>query len=169
MPLITYNPTNNQTPDATLGGSAVTSPSNTGHGLTQAISSGGGSVSESIRWFGVPAVGGQMQSATLKIGYNITGSRSGPGGTGGNGYTLSYSLNGGAGWTNVVSKTNFFSSESGTISVALSVTQDLTQVQVREKSSASTGDVSDNAEMDSTTSGVRIEVVTYNAQAIVMM
>jgi hypothetical protein len=109
-----------QTPDAGLGGLAVTGITNTGHASTSTSSSAdapppSGSASDSdsksARWFGLPNVSGQRTSVRLKFSWNISGSCNAHGGLGGsdpqiNGvassscsFSLQYSLNGGSSWT----------------------------------------------------------------------
>lgn len=78
MSVAIRQPTSNQTPDATLGGAAVTSVSNTGHGSTvtasSAVSSASDADEKSARWFGLANVGGQRTSVRLKLSWTTDGS-----------------------------------------------------------------------------------------------
>lgn len=167
MALITKNPTANQSPDATLGGSAVVSPTNTGHAATNAIISGIDSQLFSCRWFSVQDVGGQRKSVTLKVTHLSSGSVSG---TGTNRFTLSYSTNGGSAWTDIVDRVNYTTTQGPTVaSVTLAVGQDLTQVQVRDLISATGIDAGDTANAEVTISDIKVEVVTVDQGVITMM
>jgi hypothetical protein len=113
-------PTSNQTPDAGLGGLAVTGITNTGHASTSTSSAANASApsgsandsdSKSARWFGLPNVPGQRTSVRLKFSWNVSGSCDAHGGQGGSdpqidgnassscSFGIEYSLNGGSSWT----------------------------------------------------------------------
>src|SRR5262245_49502070 len=137
MALITAQPTANQSPDPGQGGLSVTSPTNTGHASTQSTALDlADSEQRTCIWTGFSAVTGQIQTVTLKIDHTSSGGLTGIGAN--NGFTLDYSLNGGGAWTNAVTRTHFTASQGPTtFSVALSPTQDLTQVRVRDSINAS--------------------------------
>lgn len=124
MGLAIIQPTANQTPDATLGGLAVTGITNTGHGETSTSSSANAlapfgnasdSDSKSARWFGLSNVSGQRTSVRLKFSWSASGSCDANGGQGGSdpqidgtassscSFGVEYSLNGGSSWTTHVS------------------------------------------------------------------
>jgi len=165
--MITVNPTSNQSPDATLGGLAVTTPSNTGHALTQTVSNDGGSTTKTIRWFSFPVVNGTKKLVTLKIDHNTEGVLVGGGAL--NDYLLEHSTNGGSSWSTTVHRANLTSQVVATVSVPLSVGQDISQVQVRETNFAFTVDPGESAQVASTTSNVRVEIEFVNQAIIVMM
>jgi hypothetical protein len=169
MPLYTYNPTANETPDATLGGVAVTSPTNTGHASTSASASGAGAAqTKSCRWFTFPAFTGQVKTMTLKITHSSDGSVIGP--TAGNLLFIDYSLNNGSSWVNAVSRSGFTGAQGPTtFSVALSATQNTTQVQVRDDLFAESDDVGDSAEATATVSDIKLEIETVDGGLLVMM
>lgn len=157
MVLLISQPTNNQTPDATLGGLAVTSPTNTGHASTGTSASGGASQNKSCRWFAFQSVLGQKTAITLKIDHTSSGTLVGAGAS--NAFTLSYSLNGGGSWTNAVVRTNFTSAQGPTtFSVALSVGQDISQVQVRTFYQTSTASELETASVTAAISNIKLEV-----------
>lgn len=168
MSLYTYNPTANQSPDATLGGLAVTSPTNTGHASsTASCSDAGGSQSKSCRWFTFPAFTGLKKSVTLKFDHTTDGALSGPGAS--NSYQVDYSVNGGSNWTNAVLRQNYAGAQGPTTaSVTLSATQDLTAVQVRDFFAVSTTDAGESASATATIANVKLEVVTAEVGVLVM-
>lgn len=153
MPTSTSEPTSRETPDATLGGSQVSAPSNTGHGSTT-VSPG----VKTCRWFAFQGANGVVTAITLKITHSSNGTLSGA--TAENSFTVSYSLNGGSSWTDAVARTNFTASQSGTFSVALSASQNISQVQVRDNIVASELDVGDTATVSATVSAIRLEITT---------
>jgi hypothetical protein len=169
MALSTYNATSNTTPDQG-GTSAVTSPTNTGHASSQSASIDLlDSDALSCRWQSFPAgPGGQISSVTLKVDHTSSGGLVGAGAN--NAFTLEYSLNNGSSWNTAVSRTRFTASQGPTtFSVALSVGQDLTQVRVRDLISTSTVSDGETANCAATIANIKIEVVTIDAAAIVMM
>lgn len=156
MGSFTIIPTNNQSPDATLGGDAVDSPTNTGHTLTSVdVADPVLAESKSCRWFGFRSTPTLIRR-TLKIEHSSDGTLTGIGRT--NGFTLSYSLNGGGSWTNAVARTNFTGSQSGTFSVDLDASQDTSQVQVRDLLEATCG-ITSSASASATISNIRIELI----------
>lgn len=160
MPLYTYNPTSNTTPDQG-GTNAVTSPTNTGHASSQATAADlADSEALSCRWQSFPAgPGGQISSVTLKVDHTSSGSLTGVGAN--NAFTLEYSTNGGGAWNGAVSRTHFTASQGPTtFSVALPVAQDLTQVRVRDVISASTVSNGETATCTATIANIKIEVQT---------
>lgn len=167
MALYTYNPTSNTTPDQG-GTGAVTSPTNTGHASSSSTSSDlGDSDAISCRWQGFPVSAGQISSVTLKVDHTSSGALTGIGAN--NAFTLEYSVNGGGAWTGIVSRTHFTASQGPTTaSVALSTSQDLTQVRVRDLISTSTVSNGESASCTATIANIKIEVVTVDAATLVM-
>lgn len=166
--LITVNPTANETPDAILGGAAVTSISNTGHGSTSTSAAGGGSTVKSARWFTFTAVAGQKLSIVLKIDHTSSGLLAGPSPS--NQFTLEYSLNGGGAWLPAAARSDFTDAEGPTtFSTNLSVTQDISQVQVRVLYQADTTDPTDTAGVVATIANITLEVTTQDGPVITLM
>jgi len=164
----TVQPSNNQSPDATLGGLAVTTPTNTGHASTTASCSGASGVqTKSCRWFGLSNIGGQRSSVTLKFDHTTSGALTGAGAS--NSYQVDYSLNGGGSWTTALLRQDFTSSQGPTTaSIALPVAQDVSLVQVRDFFSVVTTDAGESASAMSTIAAIKVEVLTVEA-AIAMM
>lgn len=160
MGAFVVQPTNNQSPDATLGGLAVTTPTNTGHASTTASCSGAaGSQTKSCRWFALPNVAGQRLAVTLKITHTTSGALTGAGAF--NSYQVDYSTNGGGIWNTAVLRQSFTTSQGPTeFSVALSLTQDISQVQIRDFFSVTTQGAGESASATATISGIKVEVVT---------
>lgn len=167
MAFITVNPTANQSPDATLGGLAVTAPTNTGHSSTVTSASGGAAQTKSCRWFSFQNVGGSKSAITLKVDHTTAGALAGP--SPNNFFALDYSVNNGGSWVNAATRSGFTSSQGPTtFSVALNVTQDITQVQVRVDYFAETFDIGDSASVTATIASIKLEVVTIDVSPIVM-
>jgi hypothetical protein len=167
MALITKQPTSNTTPDATLGGLAVTTPSNTGHASTVTSASGaGGSGEKSCLWSGFTAASGTIVSVTLKIDHLSAGSITGGSS---NSLLLEYSLNAGGSWTTAVTRSNFTASQgTSTFSASLSVGQTLSDVRVRVDYLCDSNDPGDAASITATISNIRIEVVTSGSGSPVL-
>ncbi len=158
----------NTTPDATIGGLAVTTPSNTGHASSTAVAVGATTQTKSCNWSSFPAAPSGAVTVTLKVGFTRTGSLSDGGVATSNQFLVEYSTNGGGAWTTLRNDTQVTSSSSGTDSATLSTSQDLTQVQVRDKLFA--GSVGgESASLTATVSGIQIEVVTQDGQLVVML
>ena len=98
--LITSNPTANESPDATLGGLAVTTPTNTGHASTTSSAVDGAAQTKSCRQSAFQAVSGVKIAITLKIDHTSSGALSGAGAS--NLFRVQYTLNGGSNWTTAV-------------------------------------------------------------------
>jgi hypothetical protein len=163
MSLVTRQPTSNTTPDPVQGGLAVTIPSNTGHANTSVSAAGddlGVSQEKSCIWQGFAAApSGTKVSVTLKITHTSQGSISGFSAT--NQFRLEYSLNGGGAWSIAVLRINMTTSQGPTVfSVALPLSQDLTQVKVRDFIQATALNIGHSAAADATISDIKIEVVT---------
>ena len=159
MPTQVVNPTSVENPDVGQGGNAMTSATTTGHASSTATGSSGNSETKSCEWSGFPAVGGTITSVTLKIDHTSSGTLTGP--TPGNEFALEYSVNGGGAWLSAVSRTSYTSSQGPTtFSVALSTSQDLTSVRVRDHIRGVSADPADIATASATISSIRIEVVT---------
>jgi hypothetical protein len=166
--VVTVNPTSNQSPDATLGGSAVTTPTNTGHASTTTTASGaGGSAEKSCRWFAFQAVGGTITAITLKIDHTSSGTLSG---SASNSFILDYSLNGGSNWTNAVTRSNFTSSQGPTtFSVGLSAGQDISQVQVRVDYLCDSTEAGDSASITATIANIKLEVTVQDQPPVIVI
>jgi hypothetical protein len=171
MAFTVRTPTSNTSPDPGQGGNAVNSPSNTGHASTSCIAIGddiGASEEKSCIWTSIASISGVIISKTLKITHTSSGGIGGASAT--NQFTLEYSLNGGGSWNTAVSRINMTTSQGPTVfSVALSVGQDLTQVQVRDFIQATAFFSGDSASASATISDIQVEVVTQDAQVIVLM
>lgn len=163
MSIVIRQPTSNQTPDPGQGGDAVTGATNTGHASTTAGAVDGGVQSKTCKWTGFQAVGGQILSVTLKVDWSESGSTEG----GGRQFTCDYSLNGGSSWLNLFNHSPL-AVASGTAQVALSVNQDLTQVQVRDFLEATAIPEAVEA-VTGSISNIKIEVTTVDAQVIAIM
>lgn len=167
MALVVSQPTANQSPDATLGGLAVTTPSNTGHASTVTSSSGIDDDEKSARWFTFQAVTGTINAITLKIDHTTNGSI---GGSGSNQFVLEYSLNAGSSWTTAATRLNFTSSEGPTtFSVALSAAQDISQVEVRVDYLTGGADVGDSASITATIANIKLEVTVQDRAAPIVI
>src|SRR5262245_30047985 len=170
MPLITLNPTSNTTPDPGQGGSlAVTGASNTGHASTTATKTGAGSQTKSCLWSGFPsAPAGQILAITLKVDWIQNGSLTDGGVSTSNLFEIDYSINGGSTFPLLKQDTLIQSSSSGISSVSLSISQDLTQVRMRDTLTA-TGVAGETASVTATASSIRIEVQIADNQPIIQM
>lgn len=166
MRIVTVNPTSNTTPDPAQGGSAVTGASNTGHGSTTASKTGPGIQDKTCIWTGFPSVVGQIQAVNLKFDWSENGSVVG---FAGNQFQTQYSLNGGGSWNTVFNHTNITSSTSSNSTVSLSVSQDLTQVQVRDFLEGLGGDPGETGSVTASVSNIRLEVQVADSPLIVMM
>lgn len=165
-------PTANESPDTTngiAGDVAVTTPSNTGHASTTATFGGGtGSTIKSCRWstFENILVGNRL-SVKLKVTHTSSGDdTTDPPFTGGNSnrFQLQYTLNGGGVWNNIVDRIDFESSQGPTeAEITLPLTQDLTQVQVRDILTASGALSVDPVSVTATISNIKIEVTVADA------
>jgi hypothetical protein len=165
MPLFTINPTANETPDATLGGGAVSGATNTGHTSTLTPASGGSSSRKSARWFSFVPIAGTISAITLKIDHTSSGALSGPTPT--NQFTLEYSTNGGGAWNPAASRTNFVGAQGPTtFSVGLAISQNVAQVQVRVLYDAGTTDIGDSASITATIANIKLEVNTVDSFAL---
>lgn len=169
MALVTLNPAANTTPDVAQGGVAVTGNTNTGHASTVASAVGAGSQTKSCIWTGFPAApGGTITAVTLKVGFTRTGLLSDGGAGTSNRFRLQYSTNSGGAWTSLRDDTLIETPVSGTDSVSLSTSQNLTTVQVRVLLVAS-GVPGESASVTATVSDIRIEVVTAGRAQMIAM
>lgn len=163
-------PTSNTSPDPGQGGSAVTSPTNTGHASTSSVAIGddiGVVQDKTCIWQSFSAVSGQVLSATLKITHTSTGLVSGASAS--NQFVLEYSLNGGGSWSTVVSRVNMASSQGPTVfSVALSPSQNLSQVRVRDFIRATAVTSGDTATATVTISDIQIEVLVSQERGVMI-
>jgi len=166
--ITTLIPTANQTPDATLGGLAVTGASNTGHSSTSAVASNGAFQAKSCRWHTFQSVSGQIRAITLKFDHTSTGSLIGGGSF--NQFEVDYTLNGGGAWTTAVLREAYtFAQGPTTASIPLSATQDISQVQVRDLIVASTTDLGENAAATATMANIKLEVEFFQTGVVAMM
>ena len=141
-------PTGNQTPDAGQGGIAADAANNTsGSASTNLFGDGiiGSSELKSCRWFSFQSPLPPLPlSSALKLTYSGSGSLSG--GLVDNNFRLQYTLNGGGAWITILEQTNFNGAIGPTVfSLPLSLAQDLTQIQIRVRESASGFNVGDLA------------------------
>ena len=163
MALTVRQTTSNTTPDPAQGGNAVTGATNTGHASTTTTQGGVGTASKTCLWTGFAAApSGTITSVTLKVDWIQNGSLSDGGVSTSNRLVIGYSINGGGAWTSLRDDTQVETSLSGTSSVALSTSQNLTTVQVRDLLVAG-GVPGESASVTATVSGIRIEVVTVDA------
>jgi hypothetical protein len=168
MGLVTKLASSFQSPDPVLSGSAMTNTTTSGHDATATSGSGGSSLTRSASWSGFTAAAGQIISAVLKFDVTSSGTLVGPSPS--NELTIESSINGGSSWVVATQRLNFTASQGpSTVTVSLSVGQDLTQVQLREKARAVSVDPADTAIVNSTVANIKIEVVTADPQGGVMM
>jgi hypothetical protein len=164
MPTTILQPTANTTPNGS--GSAVTSPSNTGHGSTFTSDPiGPGNAVKTCRWSGFASAGAIVTSMRLQFSWGIT---AGSVTDGGNSFAVEYSLNGGSNWISAVSRADVTDPDSGSVDIALPTSQDATQVQVRDNLTATAAGAP--ATITASVSGIQLEVITQaSAQLLVMM
>lgn len=154
MPDQTLNPTVNTTPD--IGGtSAVTSPSNTGHGSTTCFPSGGNTVERTCRWSAFQSASQQPSKITLLVDWTENGA---VGGAGSNAFSIDYSTNNGSSWTGLLAHSNVSASNNGTASVSLSPSQNISQIQVRDDLVADRPTTPDTASITCSVSSIRLEI-----------
>jgi hypothetical protein len=159
MATVNTNPTTATTADPGQGGVAVTGAVNTGHASTQSLKSGAGATTKTCMWNGFSSVAGTITSVILKVDWIQNGSASdGFVGTA-NQFTIDYSINGGGAWLSLRNVSQIGALTSGTSTVTLLTSQNLTQVRVRDALIA-TGVLGETAEVTATISNIRIEVVT---------
>lgn len=151
------NPTSNDSPIAanpffyTIN-SAMTTPTNTGHAATTiGCATDFDTDGNTQQWYNFANIAG-VNNKVLKINYNTIHTVGNNQGTAQN--VFEYSLNNGSAWNAWLTLTN--SSQSGTLTQALSAGQDMSQVRVREGISGF-GPLSSTRQMSSTVSNVRIE------------
>lgn len=169
MAAITIQPTANTTPDAGQGGIAVTGNVNTGHGSTVTSQAGAGTQTKSCIWTGFPSVGGPLRSVTLKFDWTETGAVNIGTGSAANEFRVEYSINGGGAWNTVFTHADVVAPTTSSSQVTITLPQDTTQVQVRDRMQATaTADISDSASITTTVSNIRLEVVTVDGALIVM-
>lgn len=146
-------PTSNTTPDPGQGGSAVSTPTNTGHGST--IVSSSGTNLKTCLWtiFQLPA--STPSKIKIKASFSQNGTVTGP--NAGNDFLIEYSLNGGGSWNVLHSASDITSSSSGTVEAVLTATQDISQVRVRDNLSAFLLN-GDSASLTASVSDIQLEV-----------
>lgn len=198
MSVVTRQPQSNTTPDQ-VGTLAVEGISNTGHTITTAsvsvigsapFGSDSDSQDKTARWSNFQGVGASIVSAVLKFDWEISGNAAvddgGDGGVASSSALVSieYSVNGGSGWTGLVSDScsgfapgiggDSFSS-SGSVSQNLTLPVDITQVQVKDSMTANasaTGgeslDATASADASITISNIEIEITTSDGGVIIL-
>lgn len=154
-------PTANESPDSSqiVGDLAVTSPTNTGHASTQALADVPSETeTRTCRWFTFQNLaGGIRTSVKLKVTHTCNGNSSGAP-INSNFVKIEYSTDNGSNWTTLFSRLDFNTSEGPTTEeVSLSLTQDLTQVQVRSQVNAAAAS-SPPVNATLTISNIKIEV-----------
>jgi hypothetical protein len=165
MPNLTVNPTANSTPDVGQGGISVTGNSNTGHDST-VTATANALVTKSCIWTGFPSVGG-VASARLKFDWTEAGTVNEGTGFATNEFRIQYSLNGGGVWNTAILHNDVIAPNSGSFDLLLNLPQDISQVQVRDRMQAeASADISDSANITTTVSNIRIEVVTRSAKIL---
>lgn len=146
--IYTRQATSNESPDTSGGGgTAVSSPTNTGHALSEANA---GDVLKSCRWRNFPSVVGFKKSITLKLFWEENANLDV-----GNFFEVDYSLNGGSSWNLGFIHNNVAAPGSGTFSQSISTSQDIGLIQIRDVFSAN-GAGTDQIFI--TISNVRLEV-----------
>ncbi|HEY9432819.1 MAG TPA: Ig-like domain-containing protein [Blastocatellia bacterium] len=149
--VVTVNPSANQTPDPGQGGLAVNGNINTGHGSTIAGASNGRVQSKSCKWTGFQSVSGQITAITLKFEWSADVDIF-------SFFRTEYSIDGGSNWVTVFQLQGTGAS-SGSESVMLSPSQNISLVQVRDKLTAA-APVGEAAGVAVSISNIRIEVET---------
>lgn len=185
MPTIVREPQDNETPDATLGGNAVTGVSDTGHASTVTPSSantGSDSDEKSARWFGLENYGGFRISVRLQLSWTASGIASavddGEGGTasGSATFTLEYTVDGGDNWTEIVTDNataeapgtpdaDFTNNDSADIALSSDVDLSLVEVRGDYTTSAASSGLGNNGSASVTVvvSGIQVEIVAPDA------
>jgi hypothetical protein len=201
MPTQNLNPTVNTTPDqgGTLGVSGIT---NNGHSNTlteaSAIDTGpGGSENNtqqrSARWSSFQAGPSGILSLKLKLDWTVNGAVSADSDPAGGAssssiqFLIEYSLNNGGSWTQALLRTRNASAsggsfdddsidESGSIDIALSPSQDISQVQVRDFMEAhaqatapTAGFATASASITTNISGIKLEARTQDPHMIIVL
>jgi subtilisin len=178
--VVTVYPGAYQTPDPGRGGNAVTSPSNTGHGETNAyiLSETGTTLVKSCRWSAFQPVSGQITRITLKFdwlanGYVRTYTDSNPGdsASASASFGILYSTDNGSSFTTAIIRAEssliYLSSEykpfsdSGSFSVDLPAGTPINQILVSDAlslSASETGEGNAEASVNATVWNIRLEV-----------
>lgn len=153
--LVIRNPTINTTPDPGQGGLAVTGNTNTGHGSTTSSAANGSTQTKTCNWSSFQSTAGLVIGLKLKVSWSVDGSLTN-GGT--SLFLISYSINGGSSWINLVVKDNPINLDSGTSEVVLSIGQNISQIQVRDSIQADAALAGDAASITASVSDIKIEV-----------
>lgn len=141
-----------------FGSGTVTNLTAVGHDAS-AIQTGVGTedVGMSAQW-SFPVFPAGASAVTLKASWSITGTLSGAGAT--SQFEINHSTNGGSSWAATVVRSNVNAADSGTISVTLSASQDISQVKVRDLFLCSVLDAgSESAEGTMTFSVLQVEIL----------
>lgn len=159
MGQINIKATVTQTPaPGVFGVGTVTNPTGSGHDQSSVQTSvGNPDVGMSCEFRTFPATP-VLLKRTLKASWSIDGSLNGAGAT--NQFEINHSLNGGSSWNSTVLRNNVIAPDSGTISVDLATTQDITLVRIRDLFLCSVADPNiEDASGTMTISNIRIETV----------
>ena len=170
MPLITRQPTANQSPDPGQGGLTVTSPVNTGHDVTTTVDVVPPSpVTRTCIWTGFAAAGVPVGGIRLKFDWAYINALSDAGGDGNtNLFRVEYSVNSGGAWTAALTRTNVNGSDSGSVSQVVPIQQDITIIQVRDLMRATAG-ATQTGRIDPSVSNITLEIVAADSQPVVIM
>jgi PA14 domain len=179
--VVSVNPGGNQTPDPGLGGEAVSSQSNTGHGSTQSaasrvLRSGTVSQTKTCLWHSFSATPGIKTRVTLKFDWTLKASTAvsiegpGSGATAMYNFRIEYSLDNGSNWTvgRVVNgAVSIDTSGSESIDLPNPGAIDITQIRVRDRIFASAtvgglGHAEASSNATASVSTIRLEVETVN-------
>ena len=170
MAFFTRPSTARTTPDPAQGGNAVTGDTDTGHGSTVTSQAALGTATKSIIWTGFAAVSGVITAIALKFDWTEDGTVIAGTGSASNEFRVQYSINGGGAWTTVFQHADVVSPTTSNSSVTIALPQDVTQVQVRGRMTATaTNDVSDSASITTSVSNIRLEITTQDGTVIVIM
>jgi hypothetical protein len=156
-------PTSNSTPDAGQGGGAVTGNTNTGHSTTTCTGNNGASQTKSCVWttFSPSSVSGTITLMQLKFSWSQSASLS----LGNSQFRVQYSIDGGSNWNNVFDHQGF-ESGSGSETVILSNSQNISQVRVRDRIIAESI-TDDTTIVQATISSIQLEVTTGQGLAVI--
>jgi hypothetical protein len=179
--VVSVNPGGNQTPDPVLGGEAVSSQSNTGHGSTQSsanrvLRNGAASQTRTCLWHSFSAVPGTKTRVTLKFDWTLNASAlvsvegPGSGGTALYNFRIEYSLDNGSNWTvgRVVNgSVSIDTSGSESIDLPNPGAIDITQIRLRDRIFASAtvsglGHAEASSNATASVSNISLEVEAVN-------
>lgn len=125
--LQTLIPTAVESPDSTQGGLTVTNPTVTGHDPTTSSASGNQTTNRTCRWHTFQLPFGPVLSLSLKFDWSLSGNT----GNGLKELEINYTINGGSNWVIQVQRPGTIG--SGSESIPLSASQNISLVQVRDQ------------------------------------